>query len=67
MEVSQKLNAVEIQVLLSGLEIITIKGSHARLVANLQDKLAKSQETIAKKIQAEEEKKEAAFKEITKK
>ena len=67
MEVSQKLNAVEIQVLLSGLEIITIKGSHARLVANLQDKLAKSQETIAKKIQAEEEKKEAALKEIIKK
>lgn len=67
MEVSQKLNAVEIQVLLSGLDIITIKGSHARLVANLQDKLVKSQQNIAKKIQAEEEKKEAAFKEITKK
>jgi len=67
MEVSQKLNAVEIQVLLSGLEIITIKGSHARLVANLQDKLVRSQEAIAKKIQAEEEKKEAALKEITKK
>ncbi len=67
MEVSQKLNAVEIQVLLSGLDIITIKGSHARLVANLQDKLVKSQEAIAKKIQAEEEKKEAAFKEIVKK
>ena len=58
MEVSQKLNAVEIQVLLSGLEIITIKGSHARLVANLQDKLVRSQEAIAKKIQAEEEKKD---------
>jgi hypothetical protein len=67
MEVSQKLNAVEIQVLLSGLEIITIKGSHARLVANLQDKLVRSQEAIAKKIQAEEEKKEAALKEIVKK
>jgi hypothetical protein len=67
MEVSQKLNAVEIQVLLSGLEIITIKGSHARLVANLQDKLVRSQEAIAKKIQAEEEKKEAALKEIIKK
>jgi len=67
MEVSQKLNVVEIQALLSGLEIITIKGSHARLVANLQDKLVKSQETISKKIQAEEEKKEAAFKEIVKK
>jgi len=67
MEVSQKLNAVEIQVLLSGLEIITIKGSHARLVANLQDKLVKSGETISKKIQDEERKKEAAFKEIVKK
>ena len=67
MEVSQKLNVIEIQALLSGLEIITIKGSHARLVANLQDKLVKSQETISKKIQAEEEKKEAAFKEIVKK
>jgi len=67
MEVSQKLNAVEIQVLLSGLEIITIKGSHARLVANLQDKLVGSQNSIAKKIQAEEEKKEAGLKEILKK
>ncbi len=67
MEVSQKLNAVEIQVLLSGLEIITIKGSHARLVANLQNKLTKSGETISKKIQAEEEKKEAGLKEILKK
>ncbi len=67
MEVSQKLNAVEIQVLLSGLEIITIKGSHARLVANLQDKLVRSQDSIAKKIQAEEEKKEAGLKEILKK
>lgn len=67
MEVSQKLSAVEIQVLLSGLEIITIKGSHARLVANLQDKLVGSQNSIAKKIQAEEEKKEAGLKEILKK
>jgi hypothetical protein len=67
MEVSQKLSAVEIQVLLSGLEIITIKGSHARLIANLQDKLVGSQNSIAKKIQAEEEKKEAGLKEILKK
>ena len=67
MEVSQKLNAVEIQVLLSGLDIITIKGSHARLVANLQDKLVGSQEAIAKKIQAEEEKKQQSFEELTKK
>jgi|TARA_R110000744_G_scaffold205495_1_gene324138 hypothetical protein len=66
MEVSQKLSAVEIQVLLSGLEIITIKGSHARLVANLQDKLVGAQDSIAKKIQAEEEKKEAGLKELVK-
>jgi hypothetical protein len=67
MEVSQKLSAVEIQVLLSGLEIITIKGSHARLIANLQDKLVGSQNSIAKKIQAEEEKKDPGLKEILKK
>ena len=67
MEISQKLNTVEIQALLSGLDIITIKGSHAKLIADLQDKLRTSGETLAKKIQTEEQKKQQSFEELTKK
>lgn len=67
MEVSQKLNTQEIQALLAGLELITIKGAHAKVIANLQDKLEKGQHTIVKRIQQEEEKKEKAFQETVKK
>ena len=41
MEVSQKLNTQEIQALLAGLDLITIKGAHARVISNLQNKLEK--------------------------
>lgn len=67
MEVSQKLNTQEIQALLAGLDLITIKGAHARVISNLQNKLEKSQQTIVKRIEQEEEKKEKAFQEMAKK
>ena len=66
MEVSQKLNTQEIQALLAGLDLITIKGNHARLIANLQDKLEKSQQTIVKRIEQEAAKKEETFQETVK-
>ena len=67
MEVSQKLNTQEIQALLAGLDLITIKGNHARLIADLQDKLEKGQQTIVRRIEQEEQKKEKAFQEMAKK
>jgi hypothetical protein len=63
MEVSQKLNVAETQLLLAGLDLITIKGTHAKIVANLQDKLEKTQQAIIKRVQQEEEKKEREFEE----
>ena len=66
MYINQKLNTLEIQVLLSALNIITIKGSYAKTVANLQIKLEDSQKDIAKKIEVEEEKKEKSFQEMKK-
>jgi len=66
MYINQKLNTLEIQVLLSALNIITIKGSDAKTVANLQIKLEDSQKDIAKKIEVEEEKKEKSFQEMKK-
>jgi hypothetical protein len=66
MEVSQKLNTAETQLLLAGLDLITIKGSHAKVVANLQVKLEKAQQTIIKRIEQEEEKKEKSFQETVK-
>ena len=67
MEVSQKLNTQEIQAILAGLDLITIKGAHARVISKLQDKLEKSQQTIVKRIEQEEQKKEKAFQEMVNK
>ncbi len=67
MEVSQKLNTQEIQALLAGLDLITIKGAHARVISNLQDKLEKGQQTIVKRTEQEEQKKEKSFQEMVKK
>ena len=66
MEVSQKLNTAETQLLLAGLDLITIKGSHAKVVANLQIKLEKTQQAIVKKLEQEEENKEKSFQETVK-
>lgn len=52
-------------VLLSALNIITLKGSDAKLVANLQYKIEAVQQQIAKKEEAEEKKKEDSFAEMT--
>ena len=66
MEVSQKLNTAETQLILAGLDLITIKGSHAKIVANLQTKLEKTQQAIIKKLEQEEENKEKSFQETVK-
>lgn len=66
MESTLKLNTTETIVLLSALNIITIKGSDAKVVANLQYKLEAVQQQNIKKEQAEEEKKESSFAEMVK-
>jgi hypothetical protein len=65
MESTLKIGMTETIVLLSALNIITLKGSDAKLVANLQYKIEAVQQQIAKKEEAEEKKKEDSFAEMT--
>jgi len=64
MESTLKLNTTETVVLLSALNIITLKGSDAKIVANLQYKLEAVQQQNLKKEEAEEQKKEDSFTEM---
>ena len=66
MESTLKLNITETVVLLSALNIITLKGSDAKIVANLQYKLEAVQQQNLKKEEAEEQKKEDSFVEMVK-
>ena len=66
MESTLKLNTTETVVLLSALNIITLKGSDAKIVANLQYKLEAVQQQNLKKEEAEEQKKEDSFEEMVK-
>jgi hypothetical protein len=66
MESTLKLNTTETVVLLSALNIITLKGSDAKIVANLQYKLEAVQQQNLKKEEAEEQKKEDSFVEMVK-
>ena len=66
MESTLKLNTTETVVLLSALNIITLKGSDAKIVANLQYKLEAVQQQNVKKEEAEEQKKEDSFVEMVK-
>jgi|TARA_B110000977_G_scaffold48348_1_gene65661 hypothetical protein len=66
MTTSLNIDATEAIVILSALNIITLKGSDAKLVANLQYKVEAAQTQITKKIEAEEKKKEAGLKELVK-
>jgi len=66
MESTLKLNTTETVVLLSALNIITLKGSDAKIVANLQYKLEAVQQQNLKKEEAEEQKKEDSFAEMVK-
>ena len=61
MTTSLNIDATEAIVILSALNIITLKGSDAKLVANLQYKVEAAQTQIAKKTEAEEQKKEDSF------
>lgn len=67
MNTSLNIDATEAIVILSALNIITLKGSDAKLVANLQYKVEAAQLKITKKLETEEQKKEDSFKEMIKK
>jgi len=60
------IDSTEAIVILSALSIITLKGSDAKLVANLQYKVEAAQLKITKKIETEEQKKEDSFQEMEK-
>jgi len=60
------IDSTEAIVILSALSIITLKGSDAKLIANLQYKVEAAQLKITKKIETEEQKKEDSFQEMEK-